>query len=96
MAAGLLVAWLGYGLGSYGYVLVRGWNIPARQWFNPLDPYQWPAKGGTVPTVPAGQTFPGKAATSATTASAQTTPTQAPNTGNQPSGGLAGSNQQVA
>ena len=65
MAAGLIVAFIGYSVGSYGYVLVRGWNIPVKQWFDPLDPWQWPS--GSVPTVPAGQIFPGTGSAAAGT-----------------------------
>ena len=50
LAVGIVVTWLGYAVGSYGYVLVRGWDIPVRAWFSPLNPYQWPPGGpGTIP-----------------------------------------------
>lgn len=56
LAIGLIYA--GYGVSSYGYALVKGYDITLREWFSPLHPYQWPAKGGKVPTVPQGQVWP--------------------------------------
>lgn len=46
-----------YAVLSYGYVLIRGWDITFKQWVDPLNPYQWPASGDP-PTVPTGQVFP--------------------------------------
>ena len=57
LAAGLVLGWVAYGVGSYGWVLLRGWDIPARAWFSPLNPYQWP-KGGTPPVIPDTAVFP--------------------------------------
>lgn len=57
-----IVMWFaGYTIASYGYVLLKGWNITLRQWVSPLNPYQWPSSG-TVPSVPKGQVFPGGSA----------------------------------
>jgi len=53
---GMVVSFLGYGLGSWGWVLVRGYNITLREWFSPLHPYQGPLDGNG--TVPAGHIFP--------------------------------------
>lgn len=57
MPLAFLLLWGGYGVASWGYCLIRGWDIPARAWFSPLHPYQFPAKGDPPP-VPAGQVFP--------------------------------------
>lgn len=66
---GMLLAWAGYGFGTWGYILVKGHNISLREWFSPLHPYTgtlwandpipkgrlWPpgAKGGGNVTTPA-------------------------------------------
>jgi hypothetical protein len=55
MTAGLIVIFAGYTIASYGVVLLRGYDIPFRQWIDPTDPWQWPA---TVPTIPATQLWP--------------------------------------
>ena len=53
----MIVAFAGYGVGTWGYVLVKGYNITLRQWFSPVHPYTGDlAKAGMVP---AGQIFPG-------------------------------------
>lgn len=56
-AAGMIVAFAGYAIASYGYVLIRGWDISWASWINPLSPYKWPASGSPA-TVPASQVFP--------------------------------------
>jgi hypothetical protein len=54
--AGLLIVFAGYAVGSYGVVLLRGYDISPKQWFNPLHPLtSWPARG----TIPATQIWPG-------------------------------------
>lgn len=54
---GMILGFAGYGVGTWGYILVKGWNISLRQWFSPVHPYTGDlAKAGTVP---AGQIFPG-------------------------------------
>ncbi len=61
MTLSILVIFAGYTVASYGYVLVRGWNIPFRQWVSPLDPYQWPGKKGALPpAVPRTSVWPRK------------------------------------
>jgi hypothetical protein len=45
MTAGIIVAFAGYALASYGWVLLQGWDITLRQWMSPLHPYQFPASG---------------------------------------------------
>jgi hypothetical protein len=58
IGAGVLLLFGGYAVGSYGYVLVKGYNITAREWFSPLSPFTWPPTGGDVPRVPKGHIFP--------------------------------------
>jgi hypothetical protein len=55
---GIALLFAGYGVGSYGYVLVKGWDITLREWFSPLNPYQWP-QNSDPPSVPQGQVWPG-------------------------------------
>lgn len=52
----ILLVWAGYGIGSWGYELVKGHDVTLREWFSPLHPYSgpWPPKG-----IPATQIFPG-------------------------------------
>ena len=57
---GFGVLWFGYAVGSYGYVLVKGWNITFKEWVNPLHPYKWP--NGDPPKVPIGKVWPTPAA----------------------------------
>lgn len=52
----IVVAFLGYAVGSYGYVLVRGWDIPVKAWVDPVHPWQWPA--GAIPAAAPVKVFP--------------------------------------
>jgi hypothetical protein len=56
MTAGILIMFAGYTIMSYGIVLTKGYDIPWKNWIDPLDPYQWPQ--GAVPLAPATQVFP--------------------------------------
>jgi hypothetical protein len=56
---GIIAVFVGYTIGSYGVVLLRDYDIPWSRWINPLNPWQWPAKGSKIPKVPAGRVFPG-------------------------------------
>jgi hypothetical protein len=56
MVLGLLVIYAGYSLGSYGWVLVKGYNITPREWFSPLHPFQGPLSSNGL--VPQGHIFP--------------------------------------
>lgn len=58
----LLVIFVAYTIASYGVVLLRGYDVPWKQWIDPLDPYQWPAN---VPHIPPTQIFPSPAASAA-------------------------------
>jgi len=44
-----LVTWTGYGITSWGYCLLRGWNIPASAWFSPINTWQWTASNSDSP-----------------------------------------------
>jgi hypothetical protein len=50
-----LLLFAGYAIGSYGLVLVRGWNISPLSWISPLNPYQWPTDGSDPLCIPQGQ-----------------------------------------
>ena len=52
----IIILWAGYGIGSWGYLLVKGHDVTLREWFSPLHPYSgsWPP-----PPIPATQVFPG-------------------------------------
>ncbi len=78
LPVGMLLAFLGYGVGSWGYILVRGWDIPLRQWFSPLNPYQWPAGGADPQFISPDVIFPGGASS---TAAATPAPAPSPSTG---------------
>lgn len=58
MVFGMGVIFAGYTVASYGWVLLRGWDIPLREWISPLHPYQWPGGGAAPPTIPGSQLFP--------------------------------------
>lgn len=57
MTAGIIVIFAGYTIASYGICLLRDYDIPFRQWINPLNPFQWPARG-SVPKIPGSQVLP--------------------------------------
>lgn len=58
LALGIGFLFAGYTVGTYGWVLLKGYDIPFRQWVSPLHPWQWPAAGGTIPPIPDTQLFP--------------------------------------
>jgi hypothetical protein len=59
---GIGLTFTGYGIGSWGWAIVKGYNITLREWFSPLNPYQWPPPGQQPQQIPATQIFPGKQA----------------------------------
>lgn len=59
--APIIVIFAGYTAASYGYILMRSWEIPFRAWISPLHSYQWPADGSPPPQMPEGQLWPGGA-----------------------------------
>lgn len=86
-----LLGWAAYAGGGYGYVLLRGWNIPFREWVSPLDPYQWPAGG--PPPIPDTIIFPGQkpsASTGGGTGSAAPSGSSGTGTGSTPPAGSSG------
>lgn len=70
---GILLLLGGYAVGSYGYVLIKGYNITAREWFSPLNPFTWPPVGSDIPRVPKGSIFPASSATPASSAASGAT-----------------------
>jgi hypothetical protein len=58
MTIGMVVIFAGYAVASYGVVLVRGYDIPWRRWVNPLDAWDWPAKGQPIAKIPPTQLWP--------------------------------------
>lgn len=55
--AGVAVIFGGYVLMSYGWILIKGYDISFRSWVSPLHPYTWPSGGQPPPTVPQGRVF---------------------------------------
>lgn len=66
LAFGLLWLWSSYAVGSYGWNLIKGYDIPFRAWVSPLHPYTYPAGGPAQ--APDTEVFP-SGANSATAAS---------------------------
>jgi hypothetical protein len=68
MTAVILIIAGGYAVASYGWILLKGYDITFRQWVNPLNPFTWPASGAPA-MVAAGSVFPtGAAGTAKVTA----------------------------
>lgn len=61
IALGVLGGWAGYAIATYGYLLVKGWDIPWSAWVSPVSPYTWPKPPGKPPLIPADQLFPSSA-----------------------------------
>jgi len=55
---GMGITWAGYAVLSWGYVMVKGWNITFKEWVSPLNPYQWPPSGAEPPKIPQGRVWP--------------------------------------
>lgn len=56
LPVGMVLGIVGYGVSTWGYILVRGYNITLREWFSPLHPFT-----GTLDSngcVPQGSIFP--------------------------------------
>lgn len=45
------VTWAGYGLASWGYCLLKGWNIGFGSWFNPVHPWEWTKDNAASPPI---------------------------------------------
>lgn len=67
---GFAGAWAFYAVASWGWVLVKGYNITLRQWCSPAHIYQWPA--GNPDFVPHGHLFPTGTSATSTAAKVQT------------------------
>jgi hypothetical protein len=52
-AFGFGIVWFGYSLTSWGYMLIKGYNVKFTDWLNPLHPYTgaWPPPLIDDPTV---------------------------------------------
>lgn len=50
-------AWAAYAVGSWGWILLKGYDITFKQWVSPLTVYSWP-RTGSPGTIPASQVFP--------------------------------------
>lgn len=55
LVLGAALLYGGYIVASFGWIMLRGWDIPFRSWVSPLNPYQW---AGTPSPIPATQIFP--------------------------------------
>lgn len=57
LPVGMLLTFGGYGVVTWGYILVKGYNITLTSWFSPLHPFTGSlSKAGTIPPT---QVFPG-------------------------------------
>lgn len=56
MPVGMVLGFLGYGFGTWGWILVKGYNVTLREWFSPLHPYQGALDANGC--VPKGSIFP--------------------------------------
>jgi hypothetical protein len=55
---GIILGFTGYGLSSWGWILVKGYNITLGEWFSPLHPFT--GKLDSNGCVPQGSIFPVK------------------------------------
>jgi hypothetical protein len=53
---GMVLGLVSYGVSTWGYVLVKGYNITLREWFSPLHPFTGALDGNGC--VPQGYIFP--------------------------------------
>lgn len=59
LAVAFGVMWAGYGISSWGYGVLKGWDITLGEWFNPLHPWEWDATSAAKPPlIPATQVWP--------------------------------------
>lgn len=63
---GMILGFAGYGLATWGFILVKGENITLREWFSPLHPFTGALdsngkvpKGSIFPTSKGGTAAPG-------------------------------------
>lgn len=52
-AIGMLLGWFGWAVSSYGYILIKGYDVAFGDWINPLHPYKgsWPPPLINDPTI---------------------------------------------
>lgn len=55
---GFAAMWAGYGVATWGYNLLKGWNVPLVAWFSPVRTYQWPKPPASPPQIPDTQVNP--------------------------------------
>lgn len=58
IAVGFVVLWAGYGIATWGYALLKGWNVPFVPWFDPVNTYQWPKPPDAPAQIPDTQVNP--------------------------------------
>lgn len=89
LAAGILIIFAGYSVSSWGYCLIKGYDIPLRQWVSPLHPFVWPS--GDPPLIPQTQVWPSsKSAAASTAADSASSPGTQPGRATQPAPGASG------
>jgi hypothetical protein len=54
-AVGMIFAWFGYSVASWGWILIKGWDVTFGQWLDPVHRYSgpWPP-----PYIPDGYVLP--------------------------------------
>jgi hypothetical protein len=64
-AFGMLLGWFGWSLTSWGYLLIKGYDVRFVDWVNPIKPY---SQGWPPPKLPQGFTglLPGGSSSSST------------------------------
>lgn len=65
VAVGVLMAWAGYSIGTWGWILIKGWDIPLGSWVSPVNPYTWPKPPADPPLIPSSQLLPSAASSQA-------------------------------
>ena len=72
ISVGIVLVFGGYSVGSWGWVLVQGYDVSFKQWVDPFNPLTtWPQPN----SVPVGQILPGSAPTSSASSGTGTTGT---------------------
>lgn len=68
LAVAFGVMWAGYTVTTWGYCVLKGWNITLAEWADPLHPWEWDATtAAEPPKIPATQVWPSKSAKAVTT-----------------------------
>ena len=64
-AVGMVLAWFGWAVGSWGYILISNRDIKFTDWINPIHPYSGPWDIGANGVLPIGpdQLLPSSPAT---------------------------------